>query len=126
LPSEPASNHSRFGYQSRLTRSTEINRVFTQGKRLNCGVFLLFLYQRPPESTMPRPRICGVVSKRVSKRAADRNLLKRRIRSLLRECHLLLPQNYDLVMVARASMLQVPYAELLSRFKKACGNLDRP
>ncbi|MEQ9825873.1 MAG: ribonuclease P protein component [Puniceicoccaceae bacterium] len=113
-----------FGWQTRLARSSEINRVFKEGKRHNCGVFLLIAAERSPEARVERtPRLCVIVSKRISKRAPDRNLLKRRFRALYREYHELLPDHLDLILIARQGMLTTPYAELQQRFKKACAKL---
>ncbi len=115
-----------FGWQTRLARSSEIKRVFKEGKRHNCGVFLLIAARRrqtDPQSGY-RTRACVVVSKKVSNRAVDRNLLKRRFRALCRENHLLLPSNLDLVLIARKSMLNASFQDLELRFKKACAKLN--
>ena len=115
-----------FGWQTRLARSSEINRVFEQGKRLNCGVFLLITAERNKlESTQPPTRGCFVVSKRISKRAVDRNLLKRRFRALFRENYNDLPGGLDLVFIARRSMLSTNFEELQERFLKACAKLQQ-
>ena len=70
-------------------------------------------------------RACVIASRKVSGRAADRNLLKRRLRALYREYQSLIPADLDLILIARTGMLQTPYAELQKRFKKACANLHR-
>ena len=114
-----------FGWQTRLARSSEIKRVFKAGKRHNCGVFLLIAAGRQTDpQTEHRTRACVVVSKKVSNRAVDRNLLKRRFRTLMRENQLMLPNNLDLVLIARKSMLQTSYQDLDVRFKKACAKLN--
>jgi ribonuclease P protein component len=115
-----------FGWQTRLAKSSEINRVFNEGKRHNCGVFLLIAAERPPDRKhLNRARACVIVSKRVSKRSPDRNLLKRRFRALFREQYDALPCNLDLVLIARHGMMHAPYSELQERFKKACAKLQR-
>lgn len=116
-----------FSWQTRLARSSEINRVFKQGKRHNCGVFLLIGAKQQTEQLSRKvPRVCVVVSKRVSKRAVDRNLLKRRFRALYRENQSLIPADLDIILIARKSMLTAPYSYIEKRFKKACGILNAP
>lgn len=113
-----------FGWQTRLARSSEIKRVFTNGKRHNCGVFLLIAAKRTDQPSLKVGRMCVIASKRISKRAVDRNLLKRQFRALYRENHSLIPKNMDLVLIARYGMMTAPYSLLQMRFKKACANLD--
>jgi ribonuclease P protein component len=116
----------RFGWQTRLTRSSEINRVLQKGKRFNCGVFLLFALPREGGDEIRMTRICPVVSKRVSKRAVDRNRVKRRLRSLYRDHLAELPPRTDLVVVARTGVLDASLEELGQRLKKACAQYNRP
>jgi ribonuclease P protein component len=115
----------RFGWQTRLTRSSDINRVLQHGKRLNCGVFLLFALPREKVDETVPTRLCPVVSKRVSKRAVDRNRVKRRLRSLYRDCQTDLPPLTDLVVVARSGVMNATYEELTQRLKKACAHYKR-
>jgi len=115
-----------FGWQTRLARSSEINKVFEKGKRLNCGVFLLITAERGNRETrQEQTRGCFIVSKRISKRAVDRNLLKRRFRALFRENYDALPTGLDLVFIARRSMLTTSFEELQERFLKACAKLKQ-
>ncbi|MCG8527973.1 MAG: ribonuclease P protein component [Opitutales bacterium] len=114
----------RFGWQTRLARSSEIDRVFRNGRRQNCGAFLLITCRRENVSGQSTPRMCVIASRRVSKRAVDRNRLKRRMRALYRLNQSIIPEGYDLVMIARNSMMNSKFAELDRRFKKACAQLS--
>jgi len=116
----------RFGWQTRLARSKEIDRVFRFGKRQNCGAFLLVAYRRgAEESPEASARVCVVASRRISKRAVIRNRLKRRMRSLFRLNVDRIPSGVDLVLIARQSMVKTAFADLDARFKKACAQLEQ-
>jgi ribonuclease P protein component len=115
-----------FGWQTRLAKNHEINRVFREGKRHNGGVFMLVAAKRESEELKPFfPRMCVVVSRKVSKKAVDRNRIKRRFRSLFRENYHAVPQNFDLVLIARASTTETSYSNLRQRFFRVCEALAR-
>jgi ribonuclease P protein component len=112
-----------FSWQTRLARSSEIKRVFSEGKRLSCGVFLLIAAPNTSHPEQGVARACVIVSRKVSRRAVDRNRLKRQLRALYREHQSLLPADMDIILIARSGMLTAAYADLQMRFKKACANL---
>jgi ribonuclease P protein component len=96
-----------FQRAARLRKSREFA-ALRGGQRLACRHFHAEF--RP--STLPAARLGLVVSKRVSKRAVDRNRLKRLARDSFRRCRLRLPC-VDLVLIARPSAKEIPGPDLL-------------
>jgi ribonuclease P protein component len=97
----------------RLRRKTEINRVFEEGRRLYSPWVALQAYQRPPGvDSEAGPRLAVVAGKRF-RGSVERN----RARRLLREtCRIALGESrgpWDLILIARVEVLDIPFAERL-------------
>ena len=76
----------------------------------------LIIYIR--KSSLDFPRLGVVVSKKVSKRAVDRNLIKRRLREIFRlNQHDL--AKVDLVLIAKKNILAADYQDLSDGLLKA-------
>lgn len=107
----------------RLRRNGDFRAVREQGRRMDCGAFLLTWRVRPADDTTPNPRI-GVVASRASVgNAVLRARAKRRLRELYRRQQHLVPPGLDLVLTARAAILRIDFAEATQRFAYACGKL---
>ncbi|WP_438480564.1 ribonuclease P protein component [Oleiharenicola lentus] len=117
----------RFGAGQRLRRNDDFRAVREQGRRMECGAFLLTWCHRPVDpaaSSVGASRI-GVVASRASVgNAVHRNLAKRRLRSLYRQHHALVPAGFDLVLTARPALLKMDYSEIAQRFAHACSKLS--
>lgn len=85
--------------------------VFQTGKRLN-DPHLRLIYRKTDH---PHPRICIQVSRKMVKRAVDRNRIRRRTREAFRPILLACNIGLDLVVQPRASLLDVPWPELVRR-----------
>lgn len=106
----------------RLRRNDDFCAVREQGRRIDCGAFLLTWRHRPGAPATP-PRV-GVVASRASVgNAVHRNRAKRRLRELYRRHQMLVPVGCDLVLTARAALLRLPFAEVEQRFTHACKKL---
>lgn len=116
----------RFGWQTRLSRSREIEGVFQNGRRVNGGLFLMIHTFREHGSGYSGPRLCVIASKRVAHDAVVRNRLRRRMRDLFRREYDRLPSGLDLILIARRAMIPAPFEELHRRFQKACASLQEP
>ena len=57
-------------------------------------------------------RIAIIISKRVSNKAVDRNLLRRRLQSIIQRRLSRISQPYDIVMIAQPTALSANYREL--------------
>ena len=65
--------------------------------------------------TKHRPLKIGFsISKKIGK-AHDRNLIKRRLRAIVREYVNILPDNYNMVFIAKGGILDISFAELKSQ-----------
>jgi ribonuclease P protein component len=97
----------RFPRAARLTKAAEFA-ALRGGQRISCRHFHAEF--RP--NTLTTGRLGLVVSKRVSKRAVDRNRLKRLIRDSFRRWSSRLPC-VDLVLIPRGSAVPLAGSELL-------------
>ena len=106
-----------------LRRNDDFRAVREQGRRIDCGAFLLTWRARPAESQTALARV-GVVASRASVgNAVHRNLAKRRLREIFRHHQMLVPAGLDLVLTARPALLRLDFAESQQRFAQACRKL---
>lgn len=113
--------HFRAG--QRLRRNRDFRAVREQGRRLDCGAFLLTWRVRAPDAA-PAPARVGVVASRAAVgNAVHRNAAKRRLRELFRRHQHLVPPGLDLILTARAALLRISFAEAATRFAQACTKL---
>lgn len=70
-------------------------------------------------------RLGVTVSRRVSRRAVDRNRIKRRLREIFRRERGVLPDGVDVVVVARPAALGASYETLRAAFLEAARRLPR-
>lgn len=102
----------------RLRTQRDFQQVRTQGKRAQCGPFILQWRRRAPDEA-PGRRLGVIASKRVGN-AVKRNRGKRLMREIFRNNESAIPAAIDIVIVLRAGYDQFSYAELEARFLKAC------
>jgi ribonuclease P protein component len=107
----------------RLRRNRDFRAVREQGRRMDCGAFLLTWRLRPAGESVSTARVGVVASKASVGNAVQRNAAKRRLRELYRRHQHLVPPSVDLVLTARASLLRLGFAEAAQRFVHACGKL---
>jgi len=67
--------------QNRLKRKKDFERIFKKGKSVKQDLFLV----KYMENGLELPRIGIVISKKVCPRAVERNLIKRRMREIIRK-----------------------------------------
>ncbi len=107
----------------RLRRNDDFRAVREQGRRMDCGAFMLTWCTRPSVKPAAPARV-GVVASRASVGdAVHRNRAKRRLRTLYRQHQHLVPPGLDLVLTARAALLRLEYTEVAQRFVHACSKL---
>ena len=71
----------------------------------------------------PQPRFGFVISTKVSKKAPDRNLLKRRMREIIRGGVETIDGGHDFVFIARKSALNLTFLELKSEITRLLGKI---
>lgn len=106
-----------------LRRNADFGAVREQGRRVDCGAFLLTWRVRPAVG----PARVGVVASRAAVGdAVHRNRAKRRLREIYRKHQNLVPLGLDLVLTARAALLRLAFSEVEERFTSACRKFIPP
>jgi ribonuclease P protein component len=105
-----------------LRRQSDIRSVRQQGIRVDCGAFTVWWMARAGGAALPRA--CFVASTQAVGAAVLRNRAKRRMREIFRRKQGLLPPSCDLMLVARSSVNQWPFARLESAFAESCGRIS--
>jgi len=113
----------RFRASQRVKRNADFRAAREQGRRADCGAFLLTWRPRP----QPGPARVGVVASRAAVGGAvERNRAKRRLREVFRRHQSLVPAGLDLILTARAATLRLEFAEIEQRFVAACRKFAPP
>jgi ribonuclease P protein component len=108
----------------RLKRNTDFRAVREQGRRVDCGAFLLTWRVRPVTGDKPAvPRVGVVASRAAVGDAVERNRAKRRLREVYRKHQSLVPPALDLVLTARAAVLRLEFTEVEQKFTAVCRKL---
>ena len=135
----------RFRADQHLRRASDFQHVRTQGRRYDCGAFVLYYATRavrtlpdqpavlaaepsiaPAETASPPPgpaRAGFVASRSAVGNAVARARAKRRLREGFRAHQLAFPAGLDLVFVARRSLNGLEPAALEQRFVDLCRRL---
>ena len=104
--------------------SKEVSRLFTESMVAKGRYFVV----RAVRNDLGFSRITPIASKKSGK-AVKRNRIKRRIRAAFREQKMILPQGYDLAIIARYGVIDAEYAELVRSLRdvteKACHLCDK-
>lgn len=98
--------------KQRLIQASLFGEAFAQ-KRNVVGRFMVLWLRAGPDAAL---RLGVVTSKKVSNRAVDRNLARRRIREIFRLHRVELAGGFDLVIVGRRNLLFASYAEAEAEF----------
>ena len=116
----------RFRPEQHLRRQGDIRAAREQGRRADCRAFTVWWRLRPaaePAVAPPLPRAGFVASIAAVGPAVQRNRAKRRLREIFRRHQGSLPRDCDLLLIARAAVVNWPFAELDKKFAEACGQI---
>lgn len=94
--------------ENRLRNDAEIKKLMATGKTF----FLPQLTVKYKINRQTKTRVVFVVSNKVSKKATERNLLKRRLRNATKDFLSEVENNFDLAIIAKQSCLKLDYATL--------------
>ena len=114
-----------FRPEQHLRRQDDFRRVRTQGRRIDRGVFTLWWRQREDAAAIPPAvvRVGVVASTAAVGPAVRRNAAKRRLREIFRRHQELVPPGTDLLLVARASLNRLQFAEAETKFIDTCQHI---
>lgn len=94
--------------EQRLRRQKDIDAVYLSGRKGYTNfVRIVFL-----QSKQAKPRFAVVVSNKVSKLATDRNLMKRRVRSIISELLPRFVRAYDVIVIVQSKSLTASHEQL--------------
>jgi len=95
--------------RSRLSRSSDFQRIYRQGSSTASRFLVLYSFRRPAEVSADGPRLGLSVSKKMGG-AVVRNRVKRLLREAFGSAREQLAEDHDFVLIAR-----VPLLELITR-----------
>jgi len=104
---------------NRLLKNTDFARIMRRGRAMANGDFLL-KYVKADGS---QSRFGFVISAKVSKKATERNLLKRRMREIVRGSIKSIAGGYNFVFIARKSSLDLNFNELKEEIIRLLGKI---
>lgn len=93
-------------HRSRLSRSSDFQRVYRQGSSTASRFLVLYSFRRSPEAGDEGPRLGLSVSKKLGG-AVVRNRIKRLLREAFRACEGRLAKEYDYVVIARPQLTEL-------------------
>lgn len=113
LPPEDSPVYSKtLSKKQRLIQASLFREAFAQNKNF-AGRFMVLWLRTGQDAAL---RLGVVTSKKVSNRAVDRNLARRRLREIFRQHRAELSGPFDLVIIARRSLLSAPRADVEREF----------
>jgi ribonuclease P protein component len=118
----------RFRTEQHLRSQRDFRAVREEGRRVNCGAFTLWCFQRPssevsPDSILPKAdvkRLGVVASTAAVGHAVLRNRAKRRLREIFRRHQDSVPAGCDILLSARREAVNVSQPDLERKFVAAC------
>ncbi len=114
----------RFRAEQRIRRQGDFLNLRTNGRRHDCGAFLVVTARPSPErGPHPVARLGVVASKAAVGNAPLRNRAKRRLREAFRAHQQLVPADIDLLLIARRGINRLEYAAIERKFVDACRKL---
>lgn len=93
--------------------TSEFKEVFNFGKTIKNPLFII----KYKKSKKPFARFAVVVSKKISKKAVDRNLLKRRVYSAIQEVYTTFSV-FDYIFILSSEVKDIQYKDLLENLKQ--------
>lgn len=97
----------------RLSKKTDFNETKTKGKLFKSLNFSLIAYNRKDKLNS---KFGFIISKKISKRAVDRNRLKRILSEVVRNNLGEIKKGYNIVILAKQKMLKISKSEMEKEF----------
>lgn len=99
-------------------RRQEFDSVYRQGKRISGVYFRAIVLKRVGEGFNVPPQIGIVVSKKVSKRAVQRNRIRRQLQAAFQHLLPRLHRGWQGILIVQNSALGCTYAQILPELEK--------
>ena len=109
--------------KNRLRRQSNFQKVYQEKRSVANKIFIIYY----KENDVGDVRFGFSISKKVLRRAHERNLLRRRLHVLLRERLLTYKKGYDVIIIARKGVEVLSYQEIgknLDHIIRKCGLVD--
>ena len=103
----------------RLTRTTDFKRVRRSGKSYAHPLVVLYV----AVSNLAHPRI-GIAAGKTVGKAVQRNRVKRLLRAVMHDLLPLIVPGHDIIVIARASLVQASFPEISEALKQLCMRAD--
>lgn len=94
--------------ENRISSSILFKQIFTQGARKENKYFRIIF----KKNNLDCPRYGIIVSSRISKSAVQRNILKRKIRNILRDLTPTFYKGLDIVVITKQDSLKINFPKL--------------
>jgi len=100
--------------KNRIISSVTFKEIFREGKVKENECFKIIF----KKNNLDHPRYGIVVSTKVSKLAAERNALKRKIRNILKDFLLVFSKGFDIVIIVKKNCLKLSFSKLKESLKE--------
>lgn len=103
----------------KISRKKEFDQIFKNGKSAYDKYFLVKILK----NNQGQNRYSIIISTKVSKKAVERNKIKRRIKSIFLKLEKKLELGYDVIVVCKKEILDIEYKEINNRMEKIFSKL---
>jgi ribonuclease P protein component len=104
----------------RITKDKEFQAIYRRGRFQSTALFSINYL--PAKRDLSRIGI--VVSKKITKKATERNLIKRRVREIARELHPRLKGNFDIIISVKKPVAEADFQEMKNTITKMFEKAD--
>lgn len=108
-----------FKKAERLSRNSDFLNIYRLGAKRHTKNLIIYSLVDKYSAT----KAGFVVSKKVRKKAVDRNLIKRRLREIYRHIKPALPCNMQIVFIGKTGVMDAPFCELYEEVKTVVSKL---
>ncbi len=104
----------------RIRLEKDFDRIFSKGRSIHATTMSI----KYLPSSLDNPRFGFLVSNKISKRATQRNIIKRRLRAIVAKHAHDYKKAYDVVVLTRPPILTRTYAQMEEEFLVVCNKLS--
>lgn len=97
-----------FNQNNRLRKTKEIEKTFKSGKSFynnNLGFKIL-------KNNLDESRFCVIISAKISKKAVERNKIKRRIRAIINQDLKQIKKGFDIIIIVTKNIIDLNFSDL--------------